>query len=109
MDPIAPYTMLILWLNAQLDAGHRLDPSDVQQRLENRELFPWLYESLPRCGMARLSEPDQEEVMETLREAAVTFSPPKATFAVSRNGLAILLAFCIHTVHEVRLKEWSRR
>jgi hypothetical protein len=103
--PVAALTQLAFGFNSLLDADAHVDPAEVQRRIYDETLFEWLETLYPemirmRAGLLRENPLDRLAVMELFKGLAPT-SKTGRIYAVERNGLALLLAYCIEGIQRL--------
>ena len=102
------YGALALGLCALLDEGAALDPAETVGRLHDGTLFGWLGETFRHGLSLSLFTPEDLAVMlARFRELHSAVSASRV-YGIERNGLALLLAFCVHALHDSEAGQGAR-
>jgi hypothetical protein len=101
MDAIVWFCHIARRANMLLDRGERLDLNETKQHISNGSLLTWLDEGFPsmNADLSSISAADQAEVYERFKDMAVRGTEQK--YGVSRNGLALVVAYCIQAIQEL--------
>jgi hypothetical protein len=92
-------TFLAFELNAQLDAGHRLDYAETRQHIELRDIFQWLKRELPDLDLSIIvGQPEEGEIIEDVWYSLWNAVDARRKFGVQNNGLCLLLAYTIEMI-----------
>jgi hypothetical protein len=103
MHPAVRFTYLGFQLTHLLDEGHQLDLFETQQHIRQGDLFDWLAGAVPfpDLDLGLYGEDDQRAALEVFDSLEDAYGGGK--FGITRNGLALLLAYCLEGVQrEVR-------
>ena len=101
IGPIGRYTYLAFELNTMLDEGDVVSIEEMRRLVDDGTVFEWLDEE-------RASHDDIEgsPVDPDVRDAILTVfrtlnkADPLRQFGVERNGIALLLAYCIEGIQQ---------
>lgn len=100
MQPHLRYTLLAFHLNALLDQGRILDIDETLARAEAGDVLDWLTELFgPEVDLSLMGLQDRTAVIETFRGIANAVDA-RRKFGVERNGLALLVAYCIQALQQ---------
>lgn len=95
------YTYLALQLNGLLDQGESLDIGVTTDRVDHGMVFTLLEETYgDRIDLSTLSGDDRGEIAARFADYSAVGGIRKH-YLVERNGLAMLVAFCIEGAHQV--------
>jgi len=101
LNLVLQYAALARSLTSLLDQGKTEDLALVQERIRQGDIIEWLHEQYPG-EIERWLDDDRvawEEVRESVNDLLAVNSARK--FGVSKNGLALLLAFCIDAMQQL--------
>lgn len=100
MQPQLRFTLLALHLNALLDGGHALDIQHTRVHVDTGDVLDWLTGHFGGAVDLSLMGPsDRAIVIEAFQGYANTIDAQRK-FGVQRNGLALLLAYCIEGIQQ---------
>jgi hypothetical protein len=97
-DP-ARYGALALTLNSLIDQGETADIEDVTGRLGDGTLFAWLSDTFPDISLGLFEAADLDAITGRFRDVHAAASGERV-YGVQRNGLSLLLAWCLGALHE---------
>ncbi len=86
--------MLMINVNALLDKGEVLDPEDVHQAIREERLLHFLSDRFPTDLSLFENGEDVAALNEILSRIEGALDAERK-FGVSRNGLALIMAYCI--------------
>ena len=101
MDAIVWFCHIARRANMLLDRGESLDLNETKQHVSDESLLTWLDEIFPtmNAGLSSISTADRSEVYERFKDMASRSTEQK--YGVSRNGLALVVAYCIQAIREL--------
>jgi hypothetical protein len=98
-DSAQRYSLLAVDLTMILDSGASLPPEEVDDRIFDGTVLGWLEERFGRKLLVS-SGYDRAIVSGALRGIAQTHPNSRRRFGVYRNGLCILLAYCLEIMRD---------
>jgi hypothetical protein len=101
MDAILWFCHIARRANMLLDRGESLDLNETKQHIGDESLLTWLDGSFPsmNAGLSSMSTADQARVYERFKNMALRGTEQK--YGVSRNGLALVVAYCIQAIQDL--------
>ncbi len=99
--PIPRYTYLGFQLNALLDQGLSMSIEDAKSRIRDGSLLDWLEEQYGRDPYyldLSLYEADERQTICAAFEQLADNVDEKRKLAVSHNGIALCVAYCLQVV-----------
>lgn len=102
MNPVIRYTFLAFELNHQIDEGKKLDLEETKAHIADGTLFEWLKAQFDGdIDLSIYKDEDKEKVLE-LFVALKENVDSRRKFGVEKDGLSLLLAYCIEGLQELR-------
>lgn len=96
--PIPRYTFLAFQFNMLLDQGERIAIDEAQEKIADGSLLDWLddrYRGEPHYLDLSLYDPyERRAIVKSFQELSAAVDAERK-LAVSRNGIALCLAYCI--------------
>jgi hypothetical protein len=102
MEKKLHYTLLAFHFNALLDSGEVLDITETKQMIDQRKLFPWLKDKFANDIDISLFQPAALEEISDLFSNIRNVVDAKSKFGVEKNGLALLVAYCLEAIQQER-------
>ncbi len=98
--PVLRFTQLGFDLVRLIDEGYEIDYEETKRHIEDETLFEWLPTTVGGrfASLALYDAFDREHVFEVF-QALVGINGSE--FGVERDGLALLLAFCLEAIVEL--------
>ena len=103
-DPLIPdepetrYSLLATQINHLLDRGERPTGEEIDNRIFDGTLFDWIEH---HYGVKLwLQGYDRAMALGALKALATTHPNTRRRFGVSRNGLCVLVAYCLEVMRE---------
>lgn len=94
--------LLMIEVNALLDKGDFLDPALVHEAIQQERLLHLLFDTFP-TDLSLFTEGEDAEALHELLGRVENAIDAERKFGVSRNGLSLIMAFCIcalQTIHD---------
>lgn len=101
MNPVIRYTFLAFEINHQIDEGKKLDIEETKSHIVDGTLFDWLKGQYDDMDLSLYREDEKSKVLElfvSLKENVDS----RRKFGVEKDGLSLLLAYCIEGLQQLR-------
>lgn len=102
MSDATKYGALAFGLCALLDEGAVLDPGETVARLQDGTLFGWLGDTFRHgISLGLFATDDLVAMLARFRSVHGAISGQRV-YGIERNGLALMLAWCLSALHELQ-------
>jgi hypothetical protein len=103
-SPIPRYTFLAFEINALLDLGLSASVEDVLNRLDDGTIIDWLATTFEgKVDLSLYGAAERETMAEELVQ--MTAANARKKFGVERNGLCLLVAYCLQILQQGGFEE----
>jgi hypothetical protein len=100
MNRTTRYTFVAFYLNSLLDEGLSLDYKETVRHLEEKTILDFLKDRFgSKIDLTLLDESDEKAVTDLFYNL-VSVVNAQRKFGVRKNGISLLLAYCIEGVQE---------
>jgi len=102
------FTLLSFHFNSLIDQGEFLDIKETYQKIDSGELFNWLKEKFSNRLDLSLYDEDDRKYFTNFFGSLYNAVDAERQFGVIKNGLCLLLAYCIEGIQQnPSLEEYS--
>ena len=104
MNITIQYTLLGFSLNSIIDRGEVLDIHETRKAINEERIFPWLKDKYGQdVDISLYSDSDLREINDLFANLNNVVDA-ESKFGIKRNGLCLLLAYCIEGIqNEVKI------
>ena len=95
MEHIRKFTSLGFYLNSLIDKGEFIELEETRDHIENKTLFSWLNNKYKYSIDTSLYTSEELNEIITFFEGLSNNVDEERKFGISKNGLSLLLAYCL--------------